>query len=91
MNKKESAKLFALHLLEEQGYNGKWDEESIKTFISEKFGVKWCKPKYNAKYGASFKPDESRVTEYAIYAKNFEVLCENVMWNIHNGSWRKEN
>jgi len=88
---KEAIRGFALHLLKEHGYNKEvWNEDDIKSFVSEKFGVKWVGPKYNAKCGATFKPNENKVTEYGIYAKNFEALCESVMWQIHNGYWKKE-
>lgn len=82
---------FALHLLKEYGYDGSWDEEQIKSFITEKFGVKWVAPKYNMKYGATFKPNDAKVNEFGIYAKTFEALVEKVIWEIHSGYWKKEN
>ena len=87
----EMMKGFALHLLKEHGYEGEWNEENIKSFISKKFGVKWVAPKYNMKFGATFKPNENEVYEYGIYAKNFEALAEKVIWEIHKGYWKKEN
>ena len=90
-NNKEMMRGFALHLLKEHGYEGEWNEEAIKSFISEKFGVKWVAPKYSMKYGATFKPDDSKVNEFGVYSKNFEALAEKVIWQIHKGYWKKEN
>lgn len=84
---------FALHLLKECGYEDSWNIEKIKSFITEKFDVKWCDAEYpgQPKYGSSFKPYNAKVTEYRIYAKNNEKLIEAVMWEITKGKWRKEN
>ena len=90
-NNKEMMRGFALHLLKEHGYTGEWNEEDIKKFISEKFDVKWVEPKYGMKYGATFKPDNSKVHEYGVYSSSFEAVAEKVIWEIHKGYWKKEN
>ena len=90
-NDKRMIREFALHLLKEYGYEGEWNIEDIQNFTSKTFGVKWIKHGADKKYGVTFKPDETKATEYGMYSKNIVVLIETAVWRFHSGDQKKEN
>lgn len=91
----EHAKFFSFSMAKELGYAGEETLEGLKQFISNNYNVIWdnCSEKlkqYKAKYGATFKPNPSKVTAYSIYVKNEWHLIETVLFRIKSGDWKSE-
>lgn len=77
------------------GYTGEETLEGLKQFLSDNYNIIWDNSseklkQYKAKYGATFKPDLSKVTAYSIYAKNEWYLVETVLYRIKSGDWKLE-
>lgn len=82
-------------MAKELGYAGKETLEGVKQFIFDNYNIIWVNnseklKQYNAKCGATFKPDPSKVTAYSIYAKNEWYLVETVLFRIKSRDWKLE-
>lgn len=82
-------------MAKELGYTGEETLEGLKQFLSNNYNIIWDNSseklkQYKAKYGATFKPDPSKVTAYSIYAKNGWYLVETVLFRIKSGDWKVE-
>ena len=88
----EHIKLFSFSMAKELGYTGEETLEGVKQFLTNTYNIIWdnCSEKikqYKAKYGATFKPDPSKVTAYSVYTKNEWQLIETILYKIKSGDW----
>lgn len=91
----EHIKFFSFCTAKELGYTGEETLEGLKQFLSDNYNIIWDNSseklkQYKAKYGATFKPDPTKVTAYSIYAKNEWYLVETVLFRIKSGDWKLE-
>jgi len=82
-------------MVKKLGYTGEETLEGVKQFLSDNYNIIWDNSseklkQYKAKYGATFKPDPSKVTAYSIYTKNEWYLVETVLFRIKSGDWKLE-
>ena len=82
-------------MAKELGYAGEETLEGVKQFLANNYNIIWDASseklkQYKAKYGATFKPDSSKVTAYSIYTKNEWHLAETVLYKIKSGDWKSE-
>ena len=83
-------------MAKELGYAGEETLEGVKQFLANNYNIIWDASleklkQYKAKYGATFKPDPSKITAFSIYAKNEWYLVKTILLKIKSGDWKLEN
>ena len=92
----EYIKFFSFCMAKKLGYVGEETLKGLKQFLSDNSNIVWDNSsekikQYKVKYGATFKPDPSKITAFSIYAKNEWYLVKTILLKIKSGDWKLEN
>ena len=92
----EHIKFISFSIAKKLGYADEETLEGLKQFLSKKYNIIWDSSseklkQYKVKYGATFKPDPSKITAFSIYAKNEWYLVKTILLKIKSRDWKLEN